>query len=57
MVFEILNITEKGYGEHQLQTGSGDEVWKIRSRLQADAQVSETGQSQIGHHRQQHPSA
>lgn len=41
----FLSFTEKGNGEHQLQTGVGDEIWKMRSRVQADSEDIKTGES------------
>ena len=37
-------VTEEDSWEHQLSPGSGDEVWQVRPRLQADPQDPAPGQ-------------
>ena len=49
-----IHVTEKGFGEHQLSPGAGDEIWQVLPGLQADSAYPPPGKGQAGHHCQQH---
>merc|ERR1712058_76901 len=48
---------QEDVGEHQLSVGARHEEWQILLGHEADPQVTQTGQGQADHHREQLPTA
>lgn len=53
--FSISFCTEKGNGEYQLSTSTGDEKWEVPAWLSLHTQVSAAGEGQADHPCQQCP--